>query len=282
MKLKELYSWGSEKIKDSRISLWLLKEICGIEDTASFYLNLEKEITPHEFHLYKENINRWERGEPLAYIIRKTEFFGYPFFIEPGVFIPRLETEILVELFLSLYHKRKKEETTKPQEVRILELCCGSGVISCSIAIELKSEPIFIIATDICKKALDIAAKNIIYHQLQDKIKLIASDLFSALSKDKVYDFILVNPPYVGIKDEIASGVLKWEPHSAIFGGDDGTFFSSKILEEADYFLAKGGILIMEINPNSSFKLRKKIKKEVILKEDYGKKKRFLILRKAS
>ena len=172
-------------------------------------------------------------GIPLAYLIKREEFFGRTFYIMPGVFIPRPETEIIVEKTLELIDNNNLS--------CILDLCCGSSCIGITLEKNTKKE-VSIFASDISNKALEVSKKNKRLHN--SSVSLVGSDLLSGF-RDGSFDLIVSNPPYV--QRRCIKGSLKHEPYISLDGGDDGLEFFRKILSQAPLYLKGKGYLILEI-----------------------------------
>lgn len=181
---------------------------------------------------------------PLQYIIGKEKFLGMDFLVNENVFIPRPETEILVNTALEIINAAQ----AKKAPVRILDLCTGSGNIAISIAKGLtKSAADYkIFASDISDKALEVAMQNACLNGASDGISFIKSDLFKDIAGR--YDMIVSNPPYIARCElkTLPKEVLK-EPVLALDGGEDGLDFYRKIFLEAPAYLMNGGYCIMEI-----------------------------------
>ena len=176
-------------------------------------------------------------GKPLQYIIGKTEFMGLEFIVTPDVFIPRPETELLVEKTIGLVRGVKRP--------LILDLGTGSGIIA--IALTKFITDCKIMSSDISQQALFIARKNARLNLVDEKIEFIASDLFENLPKTK-FDIIVSNPPYVASSD--INGLQKeisFEPRIALDGGGDGLAIYRRLLKKAGQFLINGGLLILEV-----------------------------------
>lgn len=193
---------------------------------------------------------------PVQYITGNVNFMGLELKVRPGVFIPRPETELLVEKIIELVHCPQstvhgKNSVRRPSTVdrglRILDLCTGSGNIAISLAKTLKDAKI--IASDISDEALAIARSNAEFHDCGN-IEFIKSDLFDHIYKE-AFDIIVSNPPYVSESDwpELPKDVL-CEPRLALYAGRDGLDFYKRIFREAAAFLKKDGYLFMEIGYN--------------------------------
>lgn len=177
---------------------------------------------------------------PLQYIIGKEKFCGMDFIVNQDVFIPRPETEVLVHTVLDIIEGSR----VKGQELRILDLCTGSGNIAISLT---KSAPFCrIVASDMSEKALEVARENAINNGVARSISFIKSDLFEDI--DGKFDIIVSNPPYVAQYEfeTLQKEVLK-EPRLALDGGHDGLDFYRKIFREAPDYLENGGYCVVEI-----------------------------------
>ncbi len=158
---------------------------------------------------------------PLEYITLKASFYGETFLLDKQVLIPRPQTEILVE---------KAEVLLKTiKNPKVVEVGTGSGVISVMLALLL--DDIEIIAVDINEFALQIALKNAIKFNVQDKITFIKSDIFEKIDVIN-FDMCISNPPYIKNSYKLAKNV-KYEPHNALFGGNNGDELLKKILEQS-------------------------------------------------
>ena len=203
------------------------------EDTLAMRINGHRELTEEQRAAFGQLCDRRAAREPLQYILGETEFMGLTFHVEPGVLIPRADTEILVE---------KALELMRPG-ARVLDIGTGSGAIAISLAKLGKSARVT--AVDVSDKALEIARKNA--ESNGANVEFIKSDCFSALNGRK-YDMIVSNPPY--ISDEEMRGLMpevKLEPELALFGGADGLDFYRRISREAPGYLNEGGWLLFEI-----------------------------------
>jgi len=180
-------------------------------------------------------------GEPLAYIIGAWEFYGLPMIVDRSVLIPRMDTEVLVDVAIDYCRQ-------KGRKLRILDLCCGSGCIACAVASKVESANV--IAADISQDALAICRKNISLNKLSSRIVPIRADALDwPPNHTGAFDMILSNPPYIATKElkELDSSVRDYEPHSALDGGADGLHFYREIIKHWCVTLRPGGLLIFEI-----------------------------------
>ncbi|MDD5166805.1 MAG: peptide chain release factor N(5)-glutamine methyltransferase [Candidatus Omnitrophica bacterium] len=220
----------------------LFSEIFGC-DRASLYLKKDIPLDKDKLSKVSSVLKRRFSGEPLQYILGKTEFMGLEFRVNPSVLIPRPETEILVETAIKILQPAA-------QGMKILEIGTGSGCIAISLAKLLKD--VDIIATDISDNALEVAKGNARRHGV--KINFILADLFNAVDcLMHPADLIISNPPYVA-SSEIASlqPEISYEPRIALDGGADGLDFYRRIINGAVDYLKKDGLLILEIGFDQS------------------------------
>jgi release factor glutamine methyltransferase len=174
----------------------------------------------------------------------ETEFFGLEFKADKDVFIPRPDTEILVETVIDIV------KVSKCQSVKVLDLGTGSGCIAVSLARFLPN--VGITATDISDKAIKLAKSNARLNNVAEKITFIQSDLFSDLEfRISDFDVIVSNPPYIPTA-EIAylQSEIQYEPIIALDGGSDGLDFYRRIISNSPYYLKEEGFLIMEMGFN--------------------------------
>lgn len=207
----------------------------------SLYLHTHSDEYLSEDEIQKFNIAISERlnKRPVAYIMGKKEFYGYDFFVTEDVLIPRADTEILVENAIEYAKSLNKTE------IRILDLCCGSGAIGLTLAKELENSMVML--SDISEDAINICIKNAKALDVSN-CEIIASDLFEELD-DMYFDIIVSNPPYI-TSDEmnvLSEDIILWEPHEALYGGQDGLNFYREISSEARQHLNSNGILMFEI-----------------------------------
>ncbi len=182
---------------------------------------------------------RKELGVPLQYLTGRAYFLDYELRVGPGVFIPRPETEVLVETVKELFGGRSVKT--------ILEIGTGTGAISIALARIFPNARI--VATDISQRALRYASMNLLRHNVKN-VELRLSDVFSAILEVERFDLIVSNPPYVK-RSELAAlpPEVRWEPLIALDGGEDGLSVIRKILEGAVEKLTSGGAVVLEISP---------------------------------
>ena len=220
---------AKKNIANPRLNVELM--LCEVLDCdrVKLYLDFEKPLTKNELDLYREWFKRRLNHEPLQYITGHAYFYGYRFKVNEHVLIPRQETEILVEKVLEDIKNNPKENLS------ILEIGTGSGCISIALGkkldeLEMKYN---IVAIDISKDALDVAAYNLEKIEgSNEKISFVEKDIFEIDTFNKDIDYIVSNPPYIpyaefeGLNEE----VNKYEPTISLTDYKDGLTFYKKIL----------------------------------------------------
>ena len=208
----------------------LLRHALGI-DRVQLYIDLEKEITPHQEEIFFNLLERRIQGEPAAYITGRREFYGLDLAVNPAVLIPRPESELLVEKALSIANNHPL--------ATIADIGTGSGAIAVSLAVSLPQTLIY--ATDISAAALKTASANCSKHGVADRVRLLEGNLLEPLPEP--VDLIVANLPYVS-RLELKPGL---EPSLALDGGADGTRVIERLCRQAGGRLKAGGYLLLEI-----------------------------------
>ena len=206
-------------------------------------INSEEYVAEDIQKQFKDNIELLNLGKPIQYIMHSQEFMKMNFYVDENVLIPQPDTEILVEEVINIFSGLSCAYT-KDQNIRILDLCTGSGAIGISLAKYIKNSKVTM--SDLSKKALEIANKNAIKNEVKDRCSFINSDMFENINEK--YDIIVSNPPY--IKTEVINTLSKEvqnEPSLALDGGEDGLRFYRIIANNAWKYLNKNGILALEI-----------------------------------
>ena len=181
-----------------------------------------------------EILSRREAGEPLQYIFGEWGFMGLPFYVRPGVLIPRADTEILCEKALSLIRERPYRT--------VLDLCCGSGCIGISIR---KYAAADVTCADIDEGCLRLAEENAERNGV--RVTLARGDLFDAVG-DRRFDLICCNPPYLSDADMASlQEEVRHEPALALYGGRDGLEYYRRISAEYREHLNPDGAMLLEI-----------------------------------
>ncbi len=210
---------------------------------AHLYAYPERELTEDEEQRYGEAIAERSRGVPAQYITGHQEFWGLDLIVSPSVLIPRPETEHVVETALELARNIERP--------LIIDVGTGSGAIALALANELPTAEIH--AVDTSPDALEVARVNAARLELIGRISFHQRDLLTGFP-DELADIIASNPPYVGETeaDKVQAQVRKFEPHMAVFGGQEGTEIIGKLVDHAHRVLKSGGWLLIEIGYTQS------------------------------
>ena len=206
-------------------------------ERMQLYIDFDRPMEEHELAPLRDLLKRRRTGEPLQHLTGETEFYGRAFNTDARGLVPRPETEELIELAL------KTLTTTKP--ATILDLGCGSGVIGLTLAIELSETAVTL--ADVSSDALDLAKENAARHELEGRVTLVSSDMFSGLSGQK-FDAIFGNLPYIPTGELGAlSKEVQYDPKLALDGGPDGIAPYRTFAASAREHLEPGGHIFLEI-----------------------------------
>lgn len=213
----------------------LLLHLLG-RDRAWLLTHLD-DLLPDEYTAaYAQRLARRARQEPVQYILGEQEFWGLKLHVAADVLIPRPETEHLVEAALA--------RLPKGQPAKIADIGTGSGAIALALATERPEAQIS--ALDQSPAALTIALENAQKHGVAGRIRFLASDLLAAVPGER-FTMIVSNPPYVPSGEQLEAQVRDYEPHSALFAGEDGLAIYRRLIPEAWDALEPGGWLLLEI-----------------------------------
>ena len=188
----------------------------------------------------EEGIRRLKNQEPLAYILGEWEFYGLKLYVNENVLIPRDDTVAVADLAI-------QQGLFLDSDPRILDLCCGSGCIGLAVATRVKDAKVTL--ADLSKDALAVAKKNVANHHLTGRVNCVQADAMKPapafLGK---FDLIVSNPPYIDARDmqTLDKSVIDYEPHMALFGGEDGLDFYRSIAKNYKNALKPGGYLCFE------------------------------------
>ena len=247
---------GSSLLKEYGIKSYILDSELLLANTLKLpreklLIKLDKNLGKKSYSEYKKSLYRRKKKEPIAYILKKKEFWNYNFFVNNNVLIPRPETEIIVEEIL----KRTSFNSSKS----ILDVGTGSGCIIISV---IKNRPNCKgTALDISKNALKIAKYNAKIHHLHNKINFINIDI-DKFNHNK-YDFVISNPPYISVINfkRLEDDIRCFEPKLALQAGTDGFKEINKLILKSSKLLKKNGHLIFEIGEKQKEKTTDLLKK---------------------
>ena len=188
----------------------------------------------------EDSVKRILEGEPIAYILGEWDFYGMRLMLDKNVLIPRDDTCAVTALAI-------KKALFLDQDPRILDLCTGSGCIGLAVAHRVKDAKVTL--ADVSKEALAIAKKNVTAQKLSARVSCVQANAMEDpapfLGK---FDMIISNPPYITAKEmeELPHSVKDYEPHLALYGGEDGLDFYRSIADRYRAALKPGGYLCFE------------------------------------
>ncbi len=248
MVIKEALKKSIELLEENNIEESMLKAKIILANLLSkpkeyLFINEKEKLDKQVEESFFEKINELCNNVPLQYLTNSQEFYGLNFYVNNDVLIPRSDTEILVEEVIKHIKNIKNVENN----IKILDMCTGSGIIA--IILAKYCENVNITAVDKSEEALNVAIKNAKIHNVYEKINFMKSDMFENL-KNK-YNIIVSNPPY--IEREVINTLSKDvqnEPKMALDGGIDGLEFYKIIEKNTEKFLEKGGEIFLEIGYN--------------------------------
>jgi release factor glutamine methyltransferase len=245
--VRSLLAWGRDwlarrGVDNPRLDAELLVAHALGCDRIRLYTEFDKPLAAAELSRARPLFERRGQREPVAYILGVKEFYGRTFKVGPGVFIPRPETELLVQAAL---------EALLPGAVRVLDLCGGSGAVGVSVAAEREQAEVDVV--DIAAAAVAAAAENAKAHA-PGRVRVFRGDLYAALPEHRRYDAVLANPPYVGTHEagRLAPDIVRHEPHEALFAGEHGLDVLRRVVAEAPGWLAPDGLFATEIDPGQA------------------------------
>ena len=251
LNIQKLRNFGRNKLKENSIEDTSFKAEILLQYTLNMnkteiIINSEREVQYDLEQKYIAYLDEVITGKPIQYITHKQEFMGLNFYVDESVLIPQPDTEILVEETIRTVTANNKQ---LGQNMKILDLCTGSGAIAISLENYLKNKfETEIIASDVSKKAIDVAKRNA--KENNAKVKFIISDMFENIKENNL-DIIVSNPPYIEKATIITlSKEVQNEPHLALDGGIDGLDFYKIIAKEGYKHLKSGGYILVEIGYN--------------------------------
>lgn len=233
--------------KEESLARFLLMYMLD-ESSQLFSNSLSEQMSKENEEKYFSLIEKHIREDaPLSHLVGFEYFYDRKFKVTKDVLSPRMETEELI------YKVIDYVKATKKNNLRILDLCTGSGIIAITLKKELDQFFIDVVASDISEEAIKVAKENARFHEAT--IKFIKSDIFNNI--DDKFDIIVSNPPYIDRKDEVTmlDNVLKYDPHLALFAEEEGLYFYRKIIEQAKDYLKENGVMFFEIGYDQKDKI---------------------------
>ena len=207
------------------------------KDRKFIILNSNKKLSEEKLEQFNCLINKRLKGEPIAYLLKKKDFWKYEFYVDKGILIPRPDSEVVVDQILKL--------TNNKDNLRILDIGVGSGCLLLSVLKERKN--FHGVGIDISKKCIDISHINASKLEISNRVKFFKSDVDNF--KFGKYDLIVSNPPYIKMLDfnNLKKDVINFEPKLALYGGLDGTSEIRKVIKKSSELIKKNGKFILEI-----------------------------------
>ena len=250
--IKRLLEWTTDYLRSQgsespRLEAEVLLAHARGCQRIDLYTSFSCEPAEEERSRFRELVRRRAEGMPVAYLVGHKEFYSLDFRVASDCLIPRPETEHLVVSALDWARKRSRSAS---QPLRIVDVGTGSGCVAISLAKHLPDCQIY--ALDISSKALQLAARNIADHQLENRIILCEGDLLAALPGDLLaVDLIVSNPPYVSPAEysQLPRDVRDFEPKLALVSEDEGMEISLRLLEQAEQSLGSDGAIMLESSP---------------------------------
>jgi release factor glutamine methyltransferase len=240
--LMEVLRWTAERFAGTSDTPRLDAELLLAEVLAlgrvQLYTQFDRPLDPDELTRFKGLARRRIEGEPVAYIRGRRDFWGRSFLVDSRVMVPRPETELLVQGAL--------DAAPEDEEIRVVDLCTGSGNVIISI---LEERPGWTgSGADLSADALAVASANRDAAELGDRLVLVEADLLDGVEPEPRPQIITANPPYVPDGDwaGLAPDVREYEPRGAITAGADGLDVIRRLLPAANAALAPGGTLLVE------------------------------------
>ena len=235
--------------KEESLARFLLMYI--LDESPQLFSNnlpvqMSKENEDKYFSLIEKHI---KEDVPLSHLVGFEYFYDRKFKVTKDVLSPRMETEELI------YKVIEYVKASNKNNLKILDLCTGSGIIAITLKKELEQVSVDVIASDISGEAIKVAKENAQNHNAD--IRFIQSDIFNNI--DDKFDIIVSNPPYIDRKDEVImqDNVLKYDPHLALFAEEEGMYFYRKIIEQANDYLNENGVMFFEIGYDQKDKIIK-------------------------
>ena len=221
-------------------------------DKKHIILNPKEILNSEQLEKFNSLIERRKKGEPIAYLINKKEFWKDEFFVNKDVLIPRPDSELIIEQVLKIY--------SKDVQLQVLDIGTGSGCILLSILKERSN--FYGTGIDISKKSINVSKFNAKQLNLTNRVKFFHSSVDNF--NNGKYDIIVSNPPYIeqlSLK-YLEKDIVNFEPKLALNGGFDGFSKIRKVINKANILIKKNGKFILEIGFNQKNKVIKILKEE--------------------
>ncbi|ALA98507.1 S-adenosyl-methionine-dependent methyltransferase [Spiroplasma kunkelii CR2-3x] len=283
MTVNELIQKSEDYLKDSNNANYL----ADIKILIAFFLKtslaklyaIQNDKINFKIDDYWQQLIAYRNGKPIQHITNLQNFYGYDFYVDYNVLIPRYETEELVDNINIIINEILLNNGDEP--LTLIDIGTGSGAIAISLGLENPS--LIIYASDISTEALKVAKRNI--KQLNCKnVKLLEGNMLEPFIKNKIkVDLLVCNPPYILKNQNISNRVKNYEPHVALFGDIDGLYFYREIFQNWQKVVKKNGILCFEHGYDQKKYLEKLVKEyfpnqKYYFQKDINKKWRMLFI----
>lgn len=235
-------------VQDAAVEAEILLSYVLKKDRLQLYLRKQEHLPRAGYDIFMGLVERRLKGEPVAYITGHKYFYGRPFWVDRRVLIPRPETELIIERSLHFAGQCSKSGINN---LSILDLGTGSGVLAVTLALEITGSEIW--AVDLSPEALEVARLNADDNKVNKRIAWLEGDYFNAIEgvvvAGKGFNLIVSNPPYLNSKDmeNLLPGIKEYEPASALYGGPDGLEGYRQIIKKVPSFIKTPFKLIVEI-----------------------------------
>jgi len=241
-----------KKIPNPQLDCEILLSNSIKRDKKHIILNPKELLGSEQLKKFKSLIDRRKKGEPIAYLINKKEFWKDEFFVNKDVLIPRPDTELIIEQVLKIYSKESR--------LQVLDIGTGSGCILLSILKERLN--FYGTGIDISKKSINVSKYNAKQLNLMNRVKFFNSSVDNF--KIGKYDLIVSNPPYIESLNlkYLEKDVVNFEPKLALSGGFDGFSKIRKVISKASVLIKKNGKFVLEIGFNQKNEVKEILKKE--------------------
>ena len=261
MNTLELLNFGSCELKKKEITTPRLDSEILLSNVLKkkreqILVKLNQSIKKKDISAFYKLIKRRAAKEPVAYIIKKKEFWSKNFKVNKNTLIPRPETELLVQNLIKTY---------KDKKISMLDVGTGSGCILISLVSELPFSRG--IGIDISTQAIKVAKENASLHKVKNKVKFFNKSIINLYNLK--FDLLVSNPPYIERKNikNLDDGIKNYEPLIALNGGNDGLDVIKKVIYKAKEILKINGRLAIEIGNGQSIKVSKELKKNKFIIE---------------
>lgn len=264
---KKLIDLGTDRLESAGVEnarrevMFMLAKLFDCEPAGCYIID---DVTSQTYENFSEMLDRRVSGEPLQLILGEWEFYGRPILVEKGVFIPRPETEGLVDIVL--------ERIRRIPDPLGLEIGVGSGAICINLLAE--NPTLKMTGTDISESAIELTRKNALRLGVEDRLELVQCDISETGTVG--FDFVVCNPPYVLPSEmEHLQTEVKFDPKNALTDGGSGLDITRRIIQTSAIILKHGGLIALEIHEEMGKKVLELLSSDFvhnhIIKDCYGK-----------